>query len=69
MAKIASRSKFAVDLFYRVWDEARSCWIVNQGKSIWATKGGAERVRDLLINSEGRNPATLSVERVFVEVR
>lgn len=63
----AVRSKFATDLFYRLWDDANSRWIVHNGRSIWATRGVVENLIERLTN-QGRNPATLSVERVHVKV-
>ncbi len=68
MKRSVARSKFATDIFYRLWDEARSCWVNHQGKNIWATRSTPDRIRDRMIE-EGRTPASLSVERVFVEVK
>lgn len=69
MAATATRSKFATDLMWRLWDESRSCWVMHQGKTIWTTKATPEKHRARLIEAEGRNPDTLKVERVFVEVK
>lgn len=69
MTRTASRSKYAVDLMYRLWDSARSCWVSHQGKNIWGTRATPDRIRDRLIAQEGRNPDTLNVERVHVEVK
>jgi len=68
MSRTVSRSKFAVDLMHRLWDSARNCWVTHQGKTIWSTRATPDRIRDRLI-AEGRNPDTLSVERVHVECR
>lgn len=62
------RSKFAVDLMYRLWDEYHSCWVAKGSKTIWPTKSFVEKFRLQLIE-EGRDPDTLTVERVFVEVK
>lgn len=68
MTSRASRSKFAVDLMYRLFDEVQSRWIIYQGRSIWGTRTTPERVKDKMVQ-EGRDPSTLNVERVFVEVK
>lgn len=69
MKAAAARSKFATDVMHRLWDSARSCWVLYQGKSIWSMKATPEKYRERLIREEGRNPDTLSVERVFVECK
>ena len=63
------RSKFATDIMYRLWDEVRSCWVMYQGKTIWTSRKTPDRVRDKMIEEEGRNPDTIMVERVLVEVK
>lgn len=68
MTRSVSRSKFAVDIMYRLWDETRQCWVTSQGRSIWATRGPVETLRDKMIE-EGRNPTTLQAERVLVKVQ
>jgi hypothetical protein len=69
MTRTVSRSKFATDIFYRLWDETRSCWFMWQGRSIWGTRATPVAARERLIAEEGRNPDTLTVERVFVGVK
>lgn len=65
---MSARSKFAVDIMYRLWDEHHSCWVRHGTRSLWVLKTQVEKLRDKLIAS-GRNAAHLSVERVFVEVK
>lgn len=62
------RSKFATDIMWRLYDQARNCWVYHNGKSIWASKGSVEKVCARLVSEDGRSPETLSVERVTVEV-
>lgn len=64
--KIA-RSKFATDLMYRLWDAHNSCWLSVNSRTIWSSKNSVERIRDNLI-AAGRDPSTITVERVFVEI-
>lgn len=68
MSGKASRSKFAIDVMYRLWDEHHSRWVMVSSRSIWVSKRLVEKLRDRLIEA-GRNPDHLVVERVFVEVR
>lgn len=68
MSRTASRSKYAVDLFWRLWDEPRSRWVNYQGKSMWTLRSTVEKIRQRMID-EGRNPSTLTIERVQVEVK
>lgn len=63
-----TRSKFATDLCFRLWDETHSRWVVHNGRSIWSTRGAVERLLDKMV-AQGRNPATLSIERVHVKVQ
>jgi hypothetical protein len=53
---------------YRLWDEVHSTWVAHNGKSIWSMSSTPNKVRDRLI-AGGRNPDTLKVERVHVEVK
>ncbi len=63
-----ARSKFATDLMWRLWDSVREEWVSHNNRSIWALQSTPAKHRDRLIE-EGRNPDTLTVERVFVEVK
>lgn len=63
-----ARSKYATDLMYRLWDEHNSCWVIVNSRSIWQSKTSVEKIRDSLID-KGRDPNTITVERVFVEVK
>lgn len=63
-----ARSMYAVDVMWRIWDSHNHAWISVKSRSIWATKSGAEKNRTALIE-KGRNPDTLAVQRVFVEVK
>lgn len=65
--KIA-RSKYATDIMYRLWDAHNSCWITVNSRSIWSSKVSVEKIRESLI-TKGRDPTTIMVERVFVEVK
>ena len=62
-----SRSKFATDVMYRLWDSYNSCWVVVNSRSIWSSKKSVEKIRANLIVT-GRDPSTITVERVFVEM-
>jgi hypothetical protein len=62
------RSKFGVDIMYRLWDSHNSCWLARGSRTIWPTKSFVEKFREALIE-EGRDADTVSVERVFVEVK
>lgn len=64
--KIA-RSKFATDIMYRLWDDYNSCWLSSNSRTIWSSKLSVEKIRDRFIEA-GRDPSTLIVERVFVEI-
>ncbi|WEU67411.1 hypothetical protein [Xanthomonas phage JGB6] len=59
------RSKLGVDLMYRLWDAHNSCWMSINSRSIWSSKLSVEKIREAQIKA-GRDPATISVERVFV---
>lgn len=65
--KIA-RSKYATDIMYRLWDAHNSCWMAINSRSIWSNKTSVEKIRQSQIEA-GRDPATITVERVFVEVK
>lgn len=67
MSSRATRSKFATDLMFRLWDETRSQWVTHNSRSIWTTVGPVNTLRDRMV-AEGRNPDTLTVERVTVKV-
>ena len=67
-ARKIGRSKYAVDIMFRLWDEHNSCWITMNSKSLWAQRNAVDKIRDKLIK-DGRDPDTLTVERVFVEVK
>lgn len=62
------RSKYATDIMYRLWDAHNSCWITVNSRSIWSSKRSVENIRTRMV-TEGRDPATITVERVFVEVK
>ena len=62
------RSKYAVDIMYRLWDEHNSCWVTVNSKSLWSLEHTPEKIRERMIE-QGRNPETLSVERVFVTLK
>jgi hypothetical protein len=62
-----TRSKYGTDIMYRLWDETNSCWIISNSRSIWSSQSSVEKVRDRLVTT-GRDPTTLIVERVFVEI-
>jgi hypothetical protein len=64
--KIA-RSKFATDIMYRLWDAHNHCWITSHSRSIWSSLTSVEKIRERLIDA-GRDPSTITVERVFVEI-
>lgn len=64
----AARSKFAIDIMYRVYDSAHGRWIHFQGKTIWSSRTTPDKIRARMIEVDGRGPDTLSVERVFVSV-
>ena len=68
MAATARRSKFAMDIMFRLFDETHSRWVAHQGKNIWSARHTVEKLRERMV-AEGRNPETLSIERVFVEVK
>ena len=68
VTKQIGRSKYAVDIMYRLWDSHNSCWVTVNSKSIWSIKRSVEKARDALI-AKGRDPDTLSVERVWVELK
>lgn len=65
--KIA-RSKYATDIMYRLWDSHNSCWVSVNSRTIWSSKTSLEKIRQSLINA-GRDPATITIERVFVETK
>lgn len=62
------RSKFAGEIMFRVWDDFHSSWLSVSGRSIWATFKPAEKAREKAI-AAGRNPDTLKVEQVIVEIK
>lgn len=62
------RSMYAVDVMWRIWDSYNNVWISQSSRTIWASNKAATRVMDGLI-AKGRDPATLAVKRVFVEVQ
>lgn len=64
--KIA-RSIYAVDVMWRVWDSYNNVWISQSSRTIWASRKAADRVMEGLVK-KGRDPKTLQVTRVFVEV-
>lgn len=64
--KIA-RSKYATDIMYRLWDSHNSCWLSVNSRTIWSSKTSVEKIRQNQIEA-GRDPSTISVERVFVEI-
>lgn len=68
VTRMVGRSKYAVDVMWRLWDSHNSCWASVNSRSIWTSQMAVRRVRDNLI-SKGRDPATITVERVFVEVQ
>lgn len=61
------RSKYATDIMYRLWDAHNSCWITVNSRSIWTSRNSVDKVRENLI-AKGRDPNTITVERVFVDV-
>lgn len=63
-----ARSKYATDIMYRLWDAHNSCWITINSRSIWSNKTSVEKIRLAQI-AAGRDPSTITVERVFVEVK
>lgn len=62
-----ARSKFGTDIMYRLWDNHNSCWITINSRSIWSSKTSVEKIRQNQIDA-GRDPATITVERVFVSI-
>lgn len=64
--KIA-RSKYATDVMFRLWDVHNSCWVSFNSKTIWSKRSSVVKLRDGLI-AKGRDPDSLTVERVMVEV-
>ncbi len=62
-----ARSIFAIDVMWRIWDAYNNVWISASSRSIWASKVAAEKVAAGLIK-KGRDPKTIVVTRVFVEV-
>lgn len=62
------RSKYGIDVMWRLWDEHNHVWITVNSRSIWSSKKSVEKIRDGLI-AKGRNPDTISVERCFVEIK
>jgi hypothetical protein len=62
------RSKYATDIMYRLWDSHNSCWITVNSRTIWSSKTSVEKIRESLV-AKGRDPSTVSVERVFVELK
>ena len=67
MGRPVSRSKYAIDIMFRVWDSANSGWVVHQGRSIWGSSGAPSNIIKKLVEA-GRNPETLAVERVYVSL-
>lgn len=67
MRRPVARSKYAVDLFYRIWDSANSGWVVHQSRSVWSTRSAPTNIIEKMV-AAGRNPDTLNVERVYVSV-
>lgn len=65
---MSARSKYGVDLMYRLWDSHKSRWVRRSARSIWSLKSQVERTRDAMI-AEGRNPDHLTVEVVHVKVK
>lgn len=61
------RSKMAIDIMYRLWDDHNYTWISVNSRTIWSSKSSVEKIRENLIKA-GRDPSTISVERVFVEI-
>lgn len=63
-----ARSKYATDVMYRVWDSYNSAWITVNSRSIWTSKTAVQKIIQSLVD-KGRDPSTLELERVFVEVK
>lgn len=61
------RSKWAIDIKFRLWDDFHQRWHSAAGKDMWSTKSRVNNLRDEMI-AKGRDPRTLSVERVKVEI-
>lgn len=63
-----ARSKFATDVMFRLWDIHNSCWVSINSRTVWSKRSSVEKIRSNLIDA-GRDPDTLTVERVMVEVK
>lgn len=63
-----SRSKFAADVMYRIWDSHNSTWVSINSRSIWSSRASVDKIRNNLI-AAGRDPSTITVERVLVEIK
>lgn len=61
------RSKFGIDIMYRLWDSHRSCWAKSSGRTLWLMRQQVERIREQMI-AAGRNPDHLTVEAVQVGI-
>jgi hypothetical protein len=61
------RSKFAAEIRFRIWDQVNSCWVAtgSQRKDIFIQRGAAEKAIEVLV-AKGRNPSSLSIEKVLV---
>jgi hypothetical protein len=68
MTRKIGRSKYAVDVMFRIWDNYNHRWMAVNGKTIWASRARIILVREKLVE-QGRDPDTLEVTRVFVEVK
>lgn len=65
--KIA-RSKYATDVMFRLWDSHNSCWVSVNSRTVWSKRSSVDKIMANMVKA-GRDPATLTVERVMVEVK